>query len=385
MWYDVITRQNYQLVQWKTGIFFFYRAFIANTEIIILLLFLYFTQMHDIISQYDGLAIGAPSSGLIAELVLQHTKNTHLAWISQKQKIINYFRYVDDILLIFDSNHTYIQAIVMDLQHFTPESEIHSRNWEGQHHKLLRHIHPKTPNNLKTSIYRKPTFTDTIIPYTSNTPQSTNMQLLNFSVTDWTLTTFKNKNTNKSSVSSKTYYTTTRSPTHHRNNMTTFYTNFQTQVGHLYIHGQRDAIHYQHVQTHGLKNSLPNNTLEILLKHRKPPPDKFALSGMYKLTCRDCNKAYMGQTVRSFSICYKEHKSAFHNNSHTSNFAQHLREEAHSFGLINIMQVLHHQRKGVHLNTIERFYIHKEHAAGNHLNDNHTIFPNKISDSLIQK
>jgi len=79
MWYTVITRHNYQLVQWKTGIFFFYRAFIANTEIIILLLFLYFTQMHDIISQYDGLAIGAPSSGLIAELVLQHTKNTHLA------------------------------------------------------------------------------------------------------------------------------------------------------------------------------------------------------------------------------------------------------------------------------------------------------------------
>jgi hypothetical protein len=28
----------------------------------------------------------------------------------------------------------------------------------------------KTPNNLKTSIYRKPAFTDTIIPYTFNLP-----------------------------------------------------------------------------------------------------------------------------------------------------------------------------------------------------------------------
>jgi hypothetical protein len=28
----------------------------------------------------------------------------------------------------------------------------------------------KTPNNLKISIYRKPTFTDSIIPYTSNHP-----------------------------------------------------------------------------------------------------------------------------------------------------------------------------------------------------------------------
>jgi len=104
-----------------------------------------------------------------------------------------------------------------------------------------------------------------------------------------------------------------------------------------------------------------NNNLETLLKRRNPPTDKFALSSLYKLTCPDCNKAYVGQTGRHFSICYKEHKSAFHNNSHTSKFAQHLHKEAHSFVPIsNIIQLLHHQRKGAHLNTIERFYIHKE-------------------------
>jgi len=88
-----------------------------------------------------------------------------------------------------------------------------------------------------------------------------------------------------------------------------------------------------------------NNTLESLLKHRNAPTEKYALSGVHKLTCPDCNKAYVGQTDRCFSIRYKEHKSAFHNNSHTSKFAQQLHEEAHSFGPIsNIMQVLHHQR-----------------------------------------
>jgi len=50
----------------------------------------------------------------------------------------------------------------------------------------------------------------------------------------------------------------------------------------------------------------------------------------------------------------------------------------------DIMQVLHHQKKGAHLNTIERFNIHIEHAAGNHLNDEHTIFPNKIFDTLLK-
>jgi hypothetical protein len=48
------------------------------------------------------------------------------------------------------------------------------------------------------------------------------------------------------------------------------------------------------------------------------------------------------------------------------------------------MQVLHHCKKEAHLNTIERFHIHIEHTAGNHLNDNHTIFPNRVFDTLIK-
>jgi hypothetical protein len=44
----------------------------------------------------------------------------------------------------------------------------------------------------------------------------------------------------------------------------------------------------------------------------------------------------------------------------------------------DVMQVVQLQKKGVHLNTIERFYIHKEAAANNHLNDDHTLSPNKI-------
>ena len=47
MWYDVTTRQNY------------------------------FTHNHDIISQNDGLAMGAPSSGLIAEL-FYNTQKAHV-------------------------------------------------------------------------------------------------------------------------------------------------------------------------------------------------------------------------------------------------------------------------------------------------------------------
>jgi transposase-like protein len=39
--------------------------------------------------------------------------------------------------------------------------------------------------------------------------------------------------------------------------------------------------------------------------------DKYTCSGVYKLTCPDCNKAYTGQTGRSFAERYKEYKYAF--------------------------------------------------------------------------
>jgi hypothetical protein len=113
--------------------------------------------------------MGAPSSGIIAEIFLQHAENSHLAHITQKHNIINYFRYVDDILLIFDPNHTDLQAILSDFNAiypkllFTAEAETNSLNY------LDITIH-RTPTGIKTSIYRKPTFTDTIIPYKSNHP-----------------------------------------------------------------------------------------------------------------------------------------------------------------------------------------------------------------------
>jgi hypothetical protein len=41
------------------------------------------------------------------------------------------------------------------------------------------------------------------------------------------------------------------------------------------------------------------------------------------------------------------------------------------------MQKLHYQKRGAHLNKIERFYIHAEHASNKHLNDRYTIFPHQ--------
>jgi len=77
---------------------------------------------------------------------------------------------VDDILVIYDSRHTDIKNIQDDFNTLHPNmkftAELESNN---QINFLDITIH-KTPTKWTTSIYIKPTFTDSIIPYTSNHP-----------------------------------------------------------------------------------------------------------------------------------------------------------------------------------------------------------------------
>jgi hypothetical protein len=104
-----------------------------------------------------------------------------------------------------------------------------------------------------------------------------------------------------------------------------------------------------------------NSILSHLTNHTHK--NQYLSSGIYKLTCPDCNKAYIGQTGRNFSIRFNEHNQAFCKNSTSSNVAQHLNEHAHSFGTIDTTtHILQHQKKGPHLNTLEKFYIHEEAA-----------------------
>jgi hypothetical protein len=92
----------------------------------------------------------------------------------------------------------------------------------------------------------------------------------------------------------------------------------------------------------------------------------------------------VGQTKGKFTVRFNEHKHTFRTNRHTSKFDLHLTEHNHSFGIIhNTMHILKHHRKVPHLNTLERFHIYSEYITNNHINDNHTIFPNKIFDILL--
>jgi hypothetical protein len=60
----------------------------------------------------DGLAMGAPTSAIFSEIYLQYIEHTFIMDILTKNNIHGYFRYVDDILIIYDTELTNIQSII---------------------------------------------------------------------------------------------------------------------------------------------------------------------------------------------------------------------------------------------------------------------------------
>ena len=83
-----------------------------------------------------------------------------------------------DILLAFDPNHTNIQAIVHDFNAIHPKLQFTAETERDNTLNYLDISIHRTPTGMKTSIYRiyriylyiPYTYTNTIIPYTSNHP-----------------------------------------------------------------------------------------------------------------------------------------------------------------------------------------------------------------------
>jgi hypothetical protein len=55
--------------------------------------------------------MGSPISGTIVEIFLQHLENTHLKQILETKTIVFYTRYVDDILIIYNTKQPTPQTL----------------------------------------------------------------------------------------------------------------------------------------------------------------------------------------------------------------------------------------------------------------------------------
>jgi hypothetical protein len=71
--------------------------------------------------------MGAPTSAILAEVFIQYLEHTTFVDILKKFQIIDYHRYEDDILIIYNSRTTNINNTLHPKIKFTMEEEVNNK------------------------------------------------------------------------------------------------------------------------------------------------------------------------------------------------------------------------------------------------------------------
>lgn len=66
--------------------------------------------------QNEGPAMGAPTSVILAETFIQYLEHTVISKILNKHQNIDYYRYVEDILIIYNAHYTNIEKTLEEFR-----------------------------------------------------------------------------------------------------------------------------------------------------------------------------------------------------------------------------------------------------------------------------
>jgi hypothetical protein len=112
--------------------------------------------------QKRGLAVGAPTSSILSEIYMQHLENTIIYDILREFKIEGYFRYVDDILILYKETTTNIEEVLNSFNNINPKLRFSMEQEKDNKLNFLDITITKDINKLTYEVYRKPTTSDTM-------------------------------------------------------------------------------------------------------------------------------------------------------------------------------------------------------------------------------
>jgi hypothetical protein len=209
---------------------------------------------------------------------------------------------MDDILIIFDSNYTNTEMILNDFNSLHPKLQFMAETEKDHTLNYLDIPIHRTSTNMRTAIFRKPTFTDTIIPFTSNHPMHhkyATVRYLYNRLDPYNLQheeyqqelNIIHNNLHNNSFLIRPHKPQTHNPVKQITPCTT-----QKLASFTYVGKETTYITNIFKQSE-LKIAFHTTyTLGNMFIHKDHAPDRFSSSGVYKLICPDCHKAYVGQT-----------------------------------------------------------------------------------------
>jgi hypothetical protein len=100
---------------------------------------------------------------------------------------------------------------------------------------------------------------------------------------------------------------------------------------------------------------------------------------------KDWQLKYIGQTGRNFRTRYKEHLQAIRTNKPNSKYQiQHILDTQHTYSNIEeTTDILHIERKGPLMNTLEQFHTYSLWKENLQINDIYTDIHNPIFNVII--
>ena len=315
--------------------------------------------------QLHGTAMGSPVSVVVPEIVMQHVEEPALS--TCRQTIPLWLRYVDDTFTAvhkdeIDDFHDHSKKKKADIQ-FTKEIE------ENGKLPFLDCLVSRDNNELRTTVYRKPTNTDRLLDESSCNPTShkaTTIRTLTRraqlvcdtpdSLRDenrYLERVFHKNNYNPDFIKRNIYRPTEADATNR--NPTPL-----TTVTIPYIKGTSENFS-RILQPYNIPVAdKPTTTLRQLLTNVKDRDEPNNRQGaVCKIKCSDCQASYVGETGRNLNTRLTEHKRATRNGDPNNHIAVHHQLTNHNIDW-DSAQCLTYSTNYFQRLTLESWYINLE-------------------------
>lgn len=335
----------------------------------------YFAFNQTFYHQKDGLAMGSPLSGILAELYLNEYENKHIFDNNPYHKnIIFYSRYVDDTFLIYKGTCRQIDNFRIFLNNINSHIQFTHEIETNESINYLDLTIKKQDNCLKYSIYRKLTTTDTTIAADSHHPWVQKMSAYNYYVNRM-LTVPMDDADYQRELNIVKYIA--HSNGYPNNMVDKLVRKLKRKLRNPLVIKNKEndnpkpkyvSAVYTNIMPRIIQNILHKNNIKVSFKTNNKLLDLIRTkrntqltekTGIYKITCSDCECFYVGQTGRGFKKRYVEHLPK-RNSVGTSCFARHLVNEGHSYkDFESNLEPLHLCRKGKYMNTLEEYEIYR--------------------------
>ncbi|KAJ8952663.1 hypothetical protein NQ318_020978, partial [Aromia moschata] len=339
--------------------------------------------------QHEGTAMGNSLSPFIANLFMSKFETEVKDKFEYFPRV--WFRYVDDIFAVFDTKAISLDNFVAKLNNRFPTIKF---TYEVEHNEQLPFLDVlvirNSENKLEFDVYRKETATLRYIPNDSHHPFQHKMASFNFLIhlkERFEHETQLIKNIAKSNGYS-VHLIDKLIRKHKFKRILYNSTTFRIDTD----NSKFASLPYEPKFTRGLDKIFKNininlvynskNKLQTLLGNPKDKINNNEKSGIYEISCKDCDQKYIGQTKRSILTRFKEHMAHLkYGRTEKSCVAQHAFDNNHRID-INNLKLIRNVTNSRQLDAFESLEIIK---CNNSMNKDNGPIPTSPLFALIKK